>query len=199
MKTFNGLLLDIGPSVPTEFRLFAPGSNATMKGAIVMNEQAGRNILAAMAEHGSTQLPIDYDHGQVSGGYAGAGVAAGWFVPEVRSDSSLWATDVKWTPRALAALSAREYRFFSPAVYLNEKREIARLVNIALTNLPATRNQLPLVASAIGAPSADDVLAATVAALSADDLHVIALLGVSPVDYARQLLADAAARVAAIA
>lgn len=192
MHTFNALLLDIGPSVPTEFRLFSPGSNPTMKGNIIMNEQAGRNILSAMAEHGSTQLPIDYDHGQVTGGFAGAGVAAGWFTPQVRA-GSLWAADVQWTPRARAALAAREYRFFSPAVYLNEKREVTRLVNIALTNLPATRNQTPLVASALGG---EDLLAATVAALTADQLHVCALMNLSPVDFARQLLDDADAQAA---
>jgi phage I-like protein len=80
--------------------------------------------------------------------------AAGWFKPEVRG-GELWAKDVEWTPKGAAALKDREFRHFSPWVLFNKAtRHIVRLMNVAITNLPATVGIEPLVASeAVTAPA----------------------------------------------
>src|SRR5690606_12606563 len=71
----------------------------------------------------------------------------------------LWATKIKWTPKALQALSDREFRYFSPALMLDsETRVVSQLINCALTNIPATLNQEPLVADNRGG-SMDPTLA----------------------------------------
>ncbi|MBX3182694.1 MAG: hypothetical protein KIT72_19130 [Polyangiaceae bacterium] len=36
------------------------------------------------------------------------------------------------------ALSEKEWRYFSPAFEVGPERRISRLINVALTNLPAT-------------------------------------------------------------
>jgi phage I-like protein len=71
---------------------------------------------------------------------------AGNFDLELRPDG-LWATNIHWTPRAEGYLRAGEYLYFSPAFAHDADGRVTRLVNIALTNLPATFGQEPLVAA----------------------------------------------------
>jgi phage I-like protein len=69
-------------------------------------------------------------------------------VPQLRADG-LWATDVRWTERAAAMLSSKEYLYFSPAFTTDDAGRPSRLLNVALTNLPATKNMQPLVAASL--------------------------------------------------
>lgn len=134
------------PAPPTEFMLFANGDTPTLKGTFKCSEFACTRVLQAMAAAGRDKLPIDYNHGQVSfmGASYDAGRAAGWFTPANR-DGALWATNVEWTPKGRQALADKEYRLFSPAFLTDENRNVVELVNVALTNLPATLHQTPLV------------------------------------------------------
>jgi phage I-like protein len=101
-----------------------------------------------MADHGKADLPIDYGHGMLSiVTTPDSGKAAGWFRPAIIK-GELWASDVQWTPTADEALRAREYRYHSPAVRFDSKtRRVTKLINVALTNLHATKGLRPLVAS----------------------------------------------------
>jgi len=124
-------------SLPTEFRLFKFGENETSKGTFVLDQAGAESVMAAYQKHG-IELHLDYEHDQR--------IAAAWFVPDVRSDG-LWAANVRWTPRASEMLRSREYRYFSPTFYADGKKRITKLVNAALTNLPAMDNQEPLIAA----------------------------------------------------
>lgn len=142
---------------PKEFRILAAGVNETTKGPVVMNAAAGQSVLARMKDLGRDQLNFDYGHAQLGfmQSYEAAR-SAGWFNVEVRGDE-LWATNVNWTPTAAKALADREFRYFSPALYLDrESGEVRELINIALTNIPATKHQAPLVASQAPASPAKD-------------------------------------------
>src|SRR5690606_21758833 len=81
---------------------------------------------------------------------AQAGKAAGWFELEVRN-GELWAVNVRWTPPAAEALRRKEWRFMSPAFSTDDEGRITSLLNVALTNLPATRRLEPLMAASIPA------------------------------------------------
>ncbi len=139
--------LQMGPqgAPPTEFRLFAHGVNDTSKGPFIFDDKAAGMVMAAFANQGMDKLPFDFDHLMLGATDSSAAKAAGWFVPQVRG-GELWATEAEFTPAAEQALSNREFRFFSPAVVRDKDNRIAKLVNVALTNLPATKNQMPLVA-----------------------------------------------------
>jgi phage I-like protein len=143
------LLLALGDSAdpPTEFRILAKGRNETTKGVIVFDDAAARAVMEAYKAHGA-DLMIDYEHKSIltAGAPADGGKAAGWFKPAVRN-GELWATEVQWTGPGAAALSSREYRYFSPAVLHDAKGHVRKLVNVALTNLPATKQLRALVAS----------------------------------------------------
>jgi phage I-like protein len=132
-------------ALPTEFRLLESGTTKTTKGDILCDAGHAAGALTQLARDGRDLLPIDYDHDMVS--MLGSNKkAAGWFKLEARN-GALWATNVTWTPAAAKALSEREYRYFSPALFRDDKGFVTRIINVALTNLPATLNQAALVAS----------------------------------------------------
>lgn len=143
------LLLSLGdsPEPPTEFRILGKGANRTTKGTVLFDDVAAKSVLELYSEHGA-DLMIDYEHKSIltAGAPVDGGKAAGWFKPAVRN-GELWATDVQWTDGAKAALKAREYRYFSPAILHDAKGVARKLVNVALTNLPATKQLRALVAS----------------------------------------------------
>lgn len=138
-----------GREAPKEFRLLRFGRNATTKGDIVLTEASAAAVVDKVRADGRDQnrLSFDFNHAQMRAVTAEEGKSAGWFSVEVRTDG-LWVVNAEWTETALSAIQKREYRFFSPVLYLDAKtREPSQLVNVALTNLPATKNQTPLVAS----------------------------------------------------
>jgi phage I-like protein len=134
-------------NLPTELRVFAFGENPTRKGKLMFDEQSAQECMAAYLEHGA-ELPFDWDHAMLDRGQRDpkmSGEAAGWFKLELKEDG-LWAVDVRFTEEAAAAIKAGKWRYYSPAVLCDKRKRVTRLINMALTNLPATDNMDPLVA-----------------------------------------------------
>ncbi len=150
MLTRRNITLSVvltGEEPPTEFRIFTAGQVETTKGTFLFDADAATSVMAEYAKHG-IDLMIDYDHyslAAVSLDPATAGKAAGWFNLEVRN-GELWAVNVRWTPPAAEALRRKEWRFMSPAFETVEGRVVS-LMNVAITNLPATRRLQPLMAA----------------------------------------------------
>lgn len=136
-----------GGEPPREFRIFPFGRVETTKGVFLFDRKAAERVMQAWRDYGN-RLSIDYEHQALEPVSNGPVPAAGWFELELREDG-LWAVNVEWTPKAAELLRNREYRYFSPAFYAEEGR-IVELINLALTNLPATKRMEPLVAKAVG-------------------------------------------------
>jgi phage I-like protein len=137
-----------GDEPPSEFRIFAAGKNATTKGTFTFDEVSAKSVMAEYTAHG-IDLALDYDHAMVGGlslDPAQSGKAAGWFNLEVRN-GELWAVNVRWTEPAAEALRRKEWRYMSPAFSADEKGHVTSLLNVAITNLPATRRLEPLMAA----------------------------------------------------
>lgn len=106
------------------------------------------------------KLAIDYEHqsfDRLNTRADGLRPAAGWIGRlEVRGDG-LWAVDVEWTDKAQALLKSGEYRYFSPVIFWKaaERRELAGLGPVALTNDPAMHGVAALAAGR-AAEDADD-------------------------------------------
>jgi phage I-like protein len=133
---------------PTEFRIFNAGKVRTTKGDFLFDEDAAQAVLKAHADYGN-DMCIDYAHAMFSYSAPQDQVAAGWFDIELR-DGALWAVNVEWTPKALQSLKDREWRYMSPTFSHSgdeSERRIQQLLNVALTNVPATKKLKPLVAS----------------------------------------------------
>ena len=137
--------------IPTELVLFDAGVTETSKGNVLFDALSAEMTMTRYEEHGQEELPFDYNHGMLSFVTTPEGSkAAGWFTPEVR-DGALVASRIEWTPAAKKGLEDKEWRFFSPAILQDDDGRVARLVNVALTNLPATKHQRPLVAHDVSA------------------------------------------------
>jgi phage I-like protein len=147
IQTAHFLAISADPSsLPSEFRLFSYGKNETSKGTFVLDPAGLDSVMRAYADHG-VELAIDYEHQTFAAADNGKPApAAGWFVPEARADG-LWAVNVRWTDAAAEMLRGKEYRYFSPTFEVDKDNRITRLLPVALTNFPATKNQTPLIAA----------------------------------------------------
>jgi phage I-like protein len=134
-------------TAPTEIRIFRAGVNRSEKGDFLFDAQAAESVLREYARHAKPAV-FDFNHGTtLSDPTPEQGIAAGRFVPEVRN-GELWATAIKWTARAAALLEAREYVCFSPYFEHDVATgRVLRLINIALTNLPALDDIAELMAA----------------------------------------------------
>lgn len=131
---------------PTEFRVFRAGVNTSLKGDFLFDEAAAETVMAAYARHGAT-LTMDYEHQALADPPIEAPASCYSWVPEVRN-GELWATNIKWTPRAHGLIQSREYNRFSPAFLHDPKTMRVRYVlNLALTNVEALDGTEPLMAA----------------------------------------------------
>ena len=145
--------LTAGSALPTEFKIFSSGKVETTKGTFIFDAAAAKSVMAEYQAH-AIDLMIDYDHASISPlslDPSMSGKAAGWFQLAVRN-GELWAIGVRWTPGAAAQLRAKEWRYMSPA-FATEATRITSLLNVAITNLPATRRLEPLMAANKGRPT----------------------------------------------
>lgn len=84
-------------------------------------------------------LPIDYEHAsEIKGPKGEEAPAAGWITKLEVREGAIWAR-VEWTPRGVASLSTREYRYLSPAFMHGKDGEIIEFTSAGLTNRPALR------------------------------------------------------------
>lgn len=80
---------------------------------------------------------IDYDHSTDYASPQGRPCpAAGWMKDFAVRDGAIWAR-VEWTPAGIAALAAKEWKYFSPVFYhTQDKGEVTCILRGALTNSP---------------------------------------------------------------
>lgn len=130
--------------IKTEVRLFAFGENPTEKGVFLLTKADAAACLKAWQNRG-TDLSWDYEHAVVKDGADNAPAAA-WCGLEVRKDG-LWATNIRWTSRARQLIEAKEYRYFSPLFEHDDAGHVLNIINVALTNTPATWGIQPLIAA----------------------------------------------------
>ncbi|MCX7784565.1 MAG: phage protease [Meiothermus sp.] len=140
------------------------------------------------------ELPIDYEHRSQTPVDNGPVPAAGWFQLEARPDG-LWAVNVRWTETAARLLRSGEYRHWSP-VFWDEDGHIRQLDMIGLTNQPATVDQMPLVASALGDPMRERLIQLLGLAQEATEEQIEAALAqlqtrAGQLEQAQALLAEA--------
>lgn len=146
--------------------------------------------IIGIASRAANDIVIDYEHQTILATKNGQPApAAGWFKQmEWREGVGLFATDVRWTPRAAAMIRAREYRYFSPTFSFDPATgEVTKILHAGLTNSPAL-DGMASVALRAGASSAD---AAT--SLSEQEIETCRLMGISPDDYLKTKSAEGAA------
>jgi len=139
------IALPEGEEPPTEFRIFAVGVNETEKGQFLWDEVAAAMCMDFWKTK-RVDLSMDWEHQALAEPPIEAPASA-WWDPEIRN-GELWATNVRWTTRAAEQIRNKEYRYFSPAFTFDpETRRPDRIINAALTNIPAMDALVPLVAA----------------------------------------------------
>lgn len=123
---------------PEEFLLLRYGRNVYTKsgeqGDFSFSETDADLVIAEFTAR-ARDLVIDYEHQSLGRGKA---PAAGWIDQLKKSAEGLVAHVKYWTAEAARALTALEYRYFSPTIYFSEDgKQVAALHSVALTNHPA--------------------------------------------------------------
>ncbi len=135
----------LAAGTPTEVHLLPVGSFRSADGRpsdapAWQLDAAQAGVLISTAAARTNPYVLDYEHQTLHAAQNGQPApAAGWFKQlEWRPDSGLYATDVQWTPRALAHLNAGEYRYLSTVFeYQPKTGRVLKLRHAALTNDPA--------------------------------------------------------------
>ena len=140
-QTAKALAFKAENDVPTDILLLPFGEVETTKGKYVVDEKAAALVLSIFREIGN-DIVIDYEHQTLKDVQA---PAAGWIKDLYVGEDGVHAK-VEWTERAKQYIANKEYRYFSPVVYVDEESGRAIYIQtVALTNLPATMNAKPLI------------------------------------------------------
>ncbi len=82
-------------------------------------------------------MPVDYEHATHLRAPEGLSAPAVAWVDDVDvRDGAIWG-HVSWNADGRAAVETKAYRYISPVVHPDEKRNVARISSVALTNDPA--------------------------------------------------------------
>lgn len=133
-----------GARTPPDWIQLAPRGQVTARDGRVFIFNPEKLLAAHLA--GGIDLPIDFDHETEMAMFSGTKPARGWIVEMQARPEGLFGR-VDWLPDAVAALSARQYRYISPTFWREEDGMTARLMkSAALVTSPALG--MPAVASA---------------------------------------------------
>jgi phage I-like protein len=133
--------------LPTEFRLFAPGVNRSENGDYLFDAAAAESVMSSFGAHGVDKM-IDLEHLSLDAKAPHFDPdARGWFTLELR-DGELWAVNVRWNADGAARLTDKRQRYVSPAFAYDPKSgRVTKIVNVAITAMPATHGTAALVAA----------------------------------------------------
>jgi phage I-like protein len=136
-----------------EVQLLPPGEFAARDGRPGLGEKwkltdaQGKQLAQRMTELAAqTKFSFDYEHQTIYAPKNGQPApASGWATQfEWRSGQGLFATDVKWTERALKMIEGGEYLYISPLITWNASGEVTGVLNAALVNYPALLGMSPI-------------------------------------------------------
>ena len=103
---------------------------------MVNADHAARVLAATRSRLGNVEMALNYDHQpELAIAQGGTAPASGW-VKDLKVGTDGIEVTVEWTPKAEAAIAAREYRYMSPSFMHDQAGNVTRLNNIALTNNP---------------------------------------------------------------
>lgn len=129
---------------PIEFRVFTLGRNESDHGPFKVTP---RSIELLIADTRDVMIDLEHLSLEVESRNYNPD-AMGWGRLEARDDG-LYCVAVSWTAEGKERIESRKQRFISPAFYTNSKKEVIKLINMALTALPAMHSVEPLIAASM--------------------------------------------------
>jgi phage I-like protein/cation transport regulator ChaB len=135
---------EISSDAPPEFQLL-PDGEIEIEGDLpaYLDPEAADLILRHQAKR-KKDIVIDYEHQTLKDVQA---PASGWIKRlAYKGREGLWAA-VEWTKRGRDYIQAKEYRYFSPVMWIRQSdRKVVGIDQVALTNAPMINNLQPIVA-----------------------------------------------------
>lgn len=138
---------NIGKNAPEEILLFKWGLNRTLKGPVYLTKEGAKEIIASYEDDGRA-LSFDIEHKTFDPVASSQDRKSGGFFRLSIKEDGLYATDIKWVPKIAEEIKNGEWGWISPAIIKSSIGVIKKILNVALTNLPATKNIKPLLLSA---------------------------------------------------
>jgi phage I-like protein len=124
-----------GPAAPPEWIQLTPRGPVTARDGRPFSFDPEK--LAAASAREGLRLPIDFAHESDYVALLGAKPARGWITALEARPEGLFGR-VEWLPDAVAALTAKSYRYISPTFWLEGDKRTARLMKgAALVTSPA--------------------------------------------------------------
>ena len=122
-----------------------PQTDADGKRVVQVVDEAAANAMASAFADACRDVLVDADHGSENGG---SSEAYAWIQKLEARDDGLWAA-FRWTDKGAEAVSARRYRFVSPAWMVGADGRPSALASVALVNNPNILSR-PILNSAAG-------------------------------------------------
>jgi phage I-like protein len=142
--------IDLPQKAPSSFVIFNAGDNPGDDGPAIFDKQAAELVMSEFKKRGVLRLTIDYDHASIDKNTRPQDrVAAGWFTPGL-DNGDCRAGNVNWSDAAKNGIERKEWLYISPVFTKDENGRITSLVNLAITNNPATWGARPLIAASRG-------------------------------------------------
>jgi hypothetical protein len=142
--------IDLPQKAPARFIIFNEGNNPGDDGPAIFDKRAAELVMAEFKKRGVVRLTIDYDHASIkSESRVEDKRAAGWFTPDT-ANGNCYAGNVNWTDDAKNGIEKKEWLYISPVFTKDDDGRITSLVNLAITNNPATWGARPLIAASRG-------------------------------------------------
>lgn len=154
-----------GDEPPVDLLLFRAGPNETTKGTFLFDDESAEMVMAEYVDRGIKRTG-DYEHASILPAAemlnpVEQGRACCRYDLELRpaaepkpgATQDLWAVRIEWTPEADRQLRAKERLYYSQAFETDKGGHVVRYKNFAITNDPATKRMMPLVAATDSAPA----------------------------------------------
>ncbi len=134
LRVSNGALA--AGRLPGRIKVLDWGENPSVQGPVRVGEGALQHLAARQKELGFEEVAVDFEHNTVPGSPEYERTqeprrVAGYGVPRVVAGEGLYLENLRWTPAGQA--EALNFVDLSPAVALDETREVTFVHSVALT------------------------------------------------------------------
>ena len=131
----------------SEFLLFGYGVTQTAYGPVNLTAASALECIRRYQEDTANRdgyLDIDIAHlSQTDIPDPSAHMSVGKFKLELRDDG-LWVTALEYTPEIFEAIAEQKIKYYSPVILTDSDNVIVRILQLAVTNIPAMKTARPL-------------------------------------------------------
>lgn len=128
------LCYQLDDSVPEWIELIAAGKNNGFDGRVFYNYSP--DLIVDRFNESGLLSPIDIEHStQIRGSEGLSAPAVGWITRMENRNGAVFG-HVQWNAAAKKYIEGREYKYYSPALSVEDENKVVGIVSVGLTNVP---------------------------------------------------------------